>query len=314
MKKRIISSLLCTLMLLSLCACAPDNVVQPRTVEPQGSEGSEMVSADSGFASISLALPDTWTWRSVSDENGFGIELGPKDCPQLKYTLEYCKRSFGVCGTGLTMKELIFGDSGLKGSAGYYDGEENWLFISFADTAGSYAVTRAVAGGESVDSAKISDYNRQLESILCTASLGVGAVTEEQALSALKGNGYDEFGCGRFDYATGWWVFTSDKAGERVYTDSKCNIVVPDFLVSEGSYKNAGTQLPYIVLSRDGSFAFGAYNGSYELFGDIVRLCDNNTRSELYFELSDRGLKYLAEYSGTYPDALLADGMIFDKC
>ena len=58
----------------------------------------------------------------------FGVKIWPgsgsDSCVQL-----YWSDSFGVCGTGLKEETLtLAGDSV---SAGYYDGDKNWTFLSF---------------------------------------------------------------------------------------------------------------------------------------------------------------------------------------
>lgn len=310
MKKSILA-LLCAVMLVSLCACSQDSVVQPRTPEesPEISPATETAQAGSGYAFVSLEVPVTWTWEPVSDEQIIGIALSPKDCPELEYTLAYHKNTFGVCGTGLEEKPVSFDGSGLSGSAGYYDGADYWNFISFDNTAGSYAVTWSIDGG-AYDEDSIPEYNAQLEAMLETAQLGAeGAVSSEQAVEAQSKAGFTTK-YGRFDYVSGWWVFRPDGYdGKRVYADTQLNVIEPDFCTVEGTYENASSAQA-LVLGHDGSFVFGELAGDFDLFGDIVRLTDSSTGAVLYFERSDAGLAFLAEYSDSCE---LVDGAVFEQ-
>ena len=63
----------------------------------------------------------------MSDQ-AFGVKIWPDSgsdsCVQL-----YWSDSFGVCGTGLKEKSLTL--AGDAATAGYYDGDKNWTFLSY---------------------------------------------------------------------------------------------------------------------------------------------------------------------------------------
>lgn len=330
--KKFISIMLCALMLASLCACAQDPIVQPRTSEiPEESPATETAQAGSGYALVQLEVPVSWTWETLADDDDSScvcaLVLSPKDCPELEYTIAYNRELFGVCGTGLEEKDVSFGDSGLTGSAGYYDGKDYWSYIAFDNTAGSYSVTYAVAGG--AETPDISAYNAQIEAMLCTATLGAeGAVTSGQAAEAAAKAGF-EAKYGSFDYVTGWWSFGGKgESTTPVYVDTKLNVVEPDFCATEGTYTNSAAEAAVpgqdgdyalgdfpgayavVELGHDGSFVFGDYEGAYCVFGDTIRLKDTDTHTTLYFKLTDSGLEYIAAYSDL--DSI-EDGAVFEQ-
>ncbi len=75
-----------------------------------------------------------WTFESLNEEPeryeyviAFCSPSGEK-----KMSLRAYKDMFGVCGTGLEIKEITL-DIGNTASVGYYDGSDRWAFINFGD-------------------------------------------------------------------------------------------------------------------------------------------------------------------------------------
>lgn len=312
--KKFTAILLAMLMLTALCSCTQ---VQPRQAEPTAPAEQitgETASVRSGYAAMSIVVPDEWTWESFDDDNNFGIRLIPKAQPEIHYDLAYHRNVFGVCGTGLEERDVFFSGSGLEGRAGYFDGADNWSFISFTNAAGSYALTVSRFSSDELSDdeydAAVSEYNGKVEALLNTASLGVGGLSEREAvLIALDGEDPDnEYG--RFDYVTGWWTVDIGDEDERtVYVSPAGEVFVPEtgFEEAEGTYNAEGQ--PSLALDTNGNFRFGEHSGSYTVFGGTLRLFDTNDGTTLYLEHTDTSLKYLAEYS----NALLPDGTVFEK-
>lgn len=309
--KKLTAIILAIIMLAALCSCTQ---VQPRQVEPTAQITGETASVRSGYAAISIVVPDEWTWESFDDDYSFGVRLIPKAQPNIHYDLAYHRNMFGVCGTGLKERDVFFSGSGLEGRAGYFDGADNWSFISFTNAAGSYALTVSSVSSDALSGdeydAAVSEYNGKVEALLSTASLGVGGLSEREAvLIALDGEDPDnEYG--RFDYVTGWWTVEIGDEDERtVYVSPEGEVSVPEtgFEESEGTYKAEGQ--PSLALDTDGNFRFGEHSGSYAVFGSTLRLFDTNDGTTLYLEHTGASLKYLAEYS----NALLPDGTVFEK-
>lgn len=92
---------------------------------------------------ISMEIPAGWeyTTEEYSDDTGkFGICFFPEGCSG-RVGLYYYE-FFGVCGTGLEMKDITF-DDGRRGRMGIYDGGDTFSFITFPEqelSAGSFVV------------------------------------------------------------------------------------------------------------------------------------------------------------------------------
>lgn len=95
---------------------------------------AETVTASGTAGTLRVRVPDSWKYEVCPEgtldgsETDFGVKIWPDSgsgsCVQL-----YWSDSFGVCGTGLKEETLtLAGDSV---SAGYYDGDKNWTFLSF---------------------------------------------------------------------------------------------------------------------------------------------------------------------------------------
>ena len=86
------------------------------------------------FGTISVDVPENWTWEVCPVDSGtltygqYGIILKPVDAISGQIELIY-QQNFAVCGTGLEQKEMTL--AGVKANCGFYDGRENWEFITF---------------------------------------------------------------------------------------------------------------------------------------------------------------------------------------
>ncbi len=75
---------------------------------------------------ISLRLPESWTYQVYGAGEPI-VGIRPEGAgAEGEITLRHDER-FGVCGTGLEQKEILF--NGHKALQGFYDGQERWSFI-----------------------------------------------------------------------------------------------------------------------------------------------------------------------------------------
>ena len=151
MNKKIGFIAICIIMLFALGGCGTnvgDEPVQmeerdiPTLVESESSknEALDEVLAEAivngPFGSIKMAINDSWEYeiRNVDDDKlmncSYGIHLNPKAESKGGIEIGYCD-SFGVCGTGLETKSVAI--AGGEAHIGYYDGNDNWNFITWND-------------------------------------------------------------------------------------------------------------------------------------------------------------------------------------
>lgn len=129
-KARLLPALVLALLFLLPAGCGTRtaSAAQP-TPAP-----AETVTASGTAGTLRVQVPDGWKYEVCPEgtlddsEACFGVKLWPDSgsdsCVQL-----YWSDSFGVCGMGLKEETLtLAGDSV---SAGYYDADKNWTFLSF---------------------------------------------------------------------------------------------------------------------------------------------------------------------------------------
>lgn len=146
-KARLLPALILALLFLLPAGCGK----QATTVSPSTPTPAETVTASGTAGTLRVQVPDSWKYEVCPEgtlddsEACFGVKIWPDSgsdsCVQL-----YWSDSFGVCGTGLKEETLtLAGDSV---SAGYYDGNKNWTFLSFQGktAASSPGPIRALTG------------------------------------------------------------------------------------------------------------------------------------------------------------------------
>lgn len=112
-------------------------------------------------ASISLALPEGWASSADDSGDDLSVTIWPEDHAEGKLRISYYPGGFGVCGTGLSSKEIQLGEN--KAVQGTYDGARLWDFISIGH---QYAVIN-----EGADS-WWSTYGQEAMQILETLVIG----------------------------------------------------------------------------------------------------------------------------------------------
>lgn len=129
-RTRLLPALLLALLMLLPAGCGTRtaSAAQP-TPAP-----AETVTMSGTAGTLRVQMPDGWKYEVCPEgtlddsEACFGVKIWPDSgsdsCVQL-----YWSDSFGVCGMGL--KEETMTLAGDSVSAGYYDGDKNWTFLSY---------------------------------------------------------------------------------------------------------------------------------------------------------------------------------------
>ena len=91
-----------------------------------------MLTYQQGDHEMRFRLPKDWKYEILSQSGDFyeyGIRFHLADVE--KNMTFYCySNRFGVCGTGLETKMILL-ESGMEAEIGYYDGSEDWSYVSF---------------------------------------------------------------------------------------------------------------------------------------------------------------------------------------
>ena len=129
-RSRLLPALLLALLMLLPAGCGKQNTAATQPTPTP----AETVTVSGTAGTLRVQVPDGWKYEICPEgtldgaETDFGIKIRPDSGSDSEITL-YWSDSFGVCGTGLKEETLtLAGDSV---SAGYYDGDKNWTFLSF---------------------------------------------------------------------------------------------------------------------------------------------------------------------------------------
>lgn len=137
-KKKLIISLFLVLILvtavISISFISFGSPAEEKTPKFETSKTSETIGYSTEYASISIDLLEGWEYK-INELDGeyddFSIQIWPADHKEGKLILQY-QEFFGVCGTGLTTKQITLGT--YEAWEGIYDNEKVWSFIHFIDT------------------------------------------------------------------------------------------------------------------------------------------------------------------------------------
>lgn len=129
-KARLLPALVLALLFLLPAGCGKQTTAASQPTPTP----AETATASGTAGTLRVQVPDGWKYEVCPEgtlddsEACFGVKIWPDSgsdsCVQL-----YWSDSFGVCGTGLKEKTLTL--AGDNVSAGYYDGDKNWTFLSF---------------------------------------------------------------------------------------------------------------------------------------------------------------------------------------
>lgn len=186
----------------------------------------------SGYVDMALTIPEGWRWEAVQSGQTEGIHFWKEDDRTLDFTLLCWREGYGICATGVSSQELIL-PSGLtlwQYTEQMSDGL--WVNLCFEGVPGSYVLTTT---GDIMPADTWEACREELLSILDTAQLGRGVMTEQQAIdaaSAVYDDAYD-MAYGSFNVKTGVWTvrFSTATAGSV----SDVLTVTPDGTVKIGN-------------------------------------------------------------------------------
>ncbi|MBQ8812930.1 MAG: hypothetical protein IJZ85_00310 [Lachnospiraceae bacterium] len=185
----------------------------------------EYIEYSCNWVNMRLLKLEGWEYEIdeyAEDVYDFGISFWPKGQSEGKLKLHYYD-VFGVCGTGLSSKEIVIGER--TAHLGSYGGPVGWDFISFNDTPGSYVFMNEGA------SAWWDQYGDEALRIVESAVVAANLTGETEAIEIASQKCNVEYNQVRayFDFDTGLWSVNFSKkntAGgdQTVFVDTQGNI------------------------------------------------------------------------------------------
>lgn len=146
---------------------------------------------------INLDIPDDWNYEEVKEIKNENVKFELKiykSSKEKSASLCFYKDFFGVCGTGLTSEKLIL-DNGIEASVGYYDGEDNWNFISFYNMNKNIAfINGGIDGDESkevLNFVKTMNINNETDTAVIRSFYGKVIETNEKYIIVEPNDGED---------------------------------------------------------------------------------------------------------------------------
>lgn len=116
-RSRLLPALLLALLMLLPAGCGTQTTGAPQ----QTPTPTETATVSGAAGTLRVQVPDGWKYEICPE--------GTLDGSEACFGVKIWSDSFGVCGTGLKEESLtLAGDSV---SAGYYDGDKNWTFLSY---------------------------------------------------------------------------------------------------------------------------------------------------------------------------------------
>lgn len=174
--------------------------------DPQPDAVGQSATYTSGNVDMALTLPDGWQWEAVQhkEENTEGIHFWKTGDKALDFQLLCWRDGFGLCGTDLTSEEVTLPNGQKVWQHTQESSDSLWLNIYFENVPGDYVC--APTGTFTQETWKAC--RDELLSILDTAQLGRGIMTEQQAIDAAKAqfNGEYDTAYGRYDVSGGSWT------------------------------------------------------------------------------------------------------------
>lgn len=128
---------------------------------------AENVTAFGAAGTLRVQVPDGWKYEVCPEgtlddsDTDFGVKIWPDGDSDSGVQL-YWSDSFGVCGTGLKEENLTL--AGDNVTAGYYDSDKNWTFLSFQGR------NRGIYAWADPDAGWFSDKGDQLLAVLDTVA------------------------------------------------------------------------------------------------------------------------------------------------
>jgi|GEM_PF-797602 len=102
--------------------------------------GSE-ASFENEKVSMSLMLPEGWSFEKVIDEDQYGLAFFPDANPEVRLNFLYHEEMIGICGTGVTIEDITLANGiAAKIYTESYQSGEYWFFMSFDEAHFGYNI------------------------------------------------------------------------------------------------------------------------------------------------------------------------------
>ena len=162
----------------------------------------ELVQYGSGYADISLTIPDGWEYETEEFEGNhdFCVAFWPTGRAEGRISVRYFSVGFSVCGTGLEEEKIRLGN--YEARQGTFDNHKLWDFIGLIGTPGDYVVMNEGAGQW------WGQYGGEAMEILNTLVVGGGSIGEAEVIAIAKEKATVEYDQTRasYDSESGLWT------------------------------------------------------------------------------------------------------------
>ncbi len=153
-------------------------------------------SSDNEF--LSLEIPSNWKYEILNEDenNNYGIKIYPES--ETTYAVVYnMKEKFGVCGTGLEIKEFTTNNN-MRAEIGYFNGESDWGYVSFGKVnTNLVAYNKGLTGKNAEDAIEILKTIIYSNKDAITMNIKEGTLTKTSATVILQDKTNNEsFGTG----------------------------------------------------------------------------------------------------------------------
>ncbi|MBR3767716.1 MAG: hypothetical protein IKL10_05695 [Clostridia bacterium] len=182
----------------------------------------EEIKMEKDYANFSLMLPEGWDYTSDEnvENNTYGISIFNEEVPDKNICIEFTSL-FGVCGTGLSIKDITLGN--YKASMGIYDSNPSWDYIVFNDTPGYYVIYN------NTDGTWWNEYGDEAMEILNTIKIAEGIIFREEAvaIASKEAEGEYERKVSEFDHKEGIWTitFTKEETEQQIKVNTQGGIL-----------------------------------------------------------------------------------------
>lgn len=183
-----------------------DREKPPACWEPiWGMQDTEWVELSEGYANMALEIPAGWdySYHRHDSDAGMGVAFYPRENLRVDCGLWFYP-DFAMCGTGVELEEMTVGQHRVTRATEKLEDGTLSVWYLFHHLPGNYVATVNLPIG------LWPEYEPQILSILETAVLAEGILTEEQAVAIAQGEcaiQYKEVKA-KFDYSGGTWSVT----------------------------------------------------------------------------------------------------------
>lgn len=164
---------------------------------------SKIASYETENEKISLEIPENWNYEIIDKEDEshyYSIKLYPNEEEKNKCAVVYSeKQRLGVCGTGLTTKEIETNHQN-KASVGYFDNHTAWDYIAYQiEGVNLVAYNEKLEEKEAIEALEILktlQFEKKIETANSTFEMTIkeGTLTTTSATVIIKNKNKDSFG------------------------------------------------------------------------------------------------------------------------